>query len=201
MKEFITIGYSYNELSEEAKENVKRWYLDDELRSQFFYEDTIERLKEAFPRSSLDVGFRLSYCQGDGLNIYGEINLFDFLKHWDASEKAKRTMEFYIEKSGLTAYTFTANARYGYSCKHLDKKEVPYLTRELMETLDFQQIRDVNEALIEEFYTDLFNHFSELDSEYEGKGYDYLYDCDEEEIWDYCEANDYYFTEKGDFIA
>ena len=201
MKEFTTIGYSYNELNEEAKEAVKQWYLDDTLRSDFFYEDIKEQLKEAFPRSSLNVSFSLSYCQGDGLNIYGEINLFDFLKYWDVSEKVRRTIEFYIEKSGLTTYVFTANSRYGYSCKHLDEKEIPYITREYIEALEYQQIRDINEALIEEYFADLFNHFAQLDEEYEREGYDYLYDCEEEEIAEFCEANDYYFTESGGFIA
>ena len=35
-KEFITIGYTYDELSEEAREKVKQWYLDDPWRNDFF---------------------------------------------------------------------------------------------------------------------------------------------------------------------
>ena len=38
--------YNYNELSEEAKEKVKEWYLDDEMRPTFFYEDKKEFLIE-----------------------------------------------------------------------------------------------------------------------------------------------------------
>ena len=80
MKEFVTIGYSYEELNEDAKAKVKQWYLEDPIRNENFYEDVKNYLKENFPRSELEVTYSLGYCQGDGLNIYGKVNLYDFLE-------------------------------------------------------------------------------------------------------------------------
>ena len=56
--------YKYNELSEEAKEKAKEWYLnDDDTRAYIFQQDCELYLKEAFPSSKLDVEFSLASCQ------------------------------------------------------------------------------------------------------------------------------------------
>ena len=46
----------------------------------------------------------------------------------------------------------------------------------------------------------MIDYFDELDSEYEKQGYKYLYECDDEEVRDACEANKWYFTVDGKFI-
>lgn len=49
MKIFNTIGYNYSELSEDAKENVKKWYLFDlNIHNELFYEDIEMYLSEQF---------------------------------------------------------------------------------------------------------------------------------------------------------
>lgn len=201
MKTFttITIGYTYNELSAEAKENVKQWYLNDELRNEIFYEDITYTLKENFPRSDLKVTYSLSCRQGDGLNIYGDLNLYDFIEKWEATEKEKRRIEFYLDNANHV-FTFENNNRYSYSCKFIDKKYINDYVESMIEDLQYNEISNINGETIKIFYSDMLEHFEKLDRNFEKYGYDYLYNCDDDEIEEHCADNDYYFTEEGNLI-
>ena len=47
----------------------------------------------------------------------------------------------------------------------------------------------------------MLDYFEKLDSQFKDEGYKYLYECDEEEVEEFCEANDYYFTKDGNLIC
>lgn len=201
MKEFVTVGYSYNELRESAKERVKQWYLETTDRAEQFHEDIMEYLKEQFPRSDLKVGFSFGYCQGDGLNIHGRLNMYDFLNKWNACDEVKDWMNKILDHTDHW-YNFAENNRYCYSCKFIDRK---YIDEDVSATVRDLEDTDLNIAdstdLIKQFYTDLVDYFEELDRKFEKDGYTYLYECEEDEIADYCAANDFYFTESGTFLG
>lgn len=57
--------YKFNELSSEAKEVVKQWWLNN-----------LEELKSEYGIETLKVSFSLGYCQGDGFCMYGEISTY-----------------------------------------------------------------------------------------------------------------------------
>lgn len=192
--------YNYNELSEEAKEKVKEWYLDDEIRSTFFYEDKDYFLAENYKRSNLKVIFSLSNCQGDGLNIEGKINLYDFAEKWETDEKSRKTIEHYIDNS-FSEYTFESNNRYCYSCKFIDRKYIDCTITEFIDDLKYNGIRGIKTDVIKAFFNDMINHFEELDEEWEKAGYKYFYDAEESEIAECCEANNYEFLEDGTFYC
>ena len=202
MKTFTTVttGYTYNELSESAKEEVKQWYLSDETRNNIFFEDIMLYLRDNFKLSELKVMYSLGYCQGDGLNIYGNLNLYDFLDIWKASEKEKRTIKFYVDRAFYN-YTFEYNNRYCYSCKFIDKKHIEDTVEEFITELQDNQIANMKHSLIFQFFYTIIDYFKNLDAEFEKAGYNYLYNCSDEEVEDFCTANDYYFTEKGELIA
>lgn len=200
MKTFVTVGYTYNELSESAKEKVKQLYLNDETRTDIFYEDIMLYLYDNFKLSELKVMYSLGYCQGDGLNIYGNLNLYDFLDMWQASPKEKRTIEFYIDRA-FYQYTFVKDNRYCYSCKFIDKKHINDTVEEFITELQDNQISNIKKPLISQFFNDMIDYFETLDAEFEHDGYNYWYNCDDEEVEDFCTANNYYFTAKGEFIA
>ena len=201
MKTFttVTVGYSYNELSESAKEKAKQWYLNNETRNNIFYDDIMLYLHDNFKSSELNVMYSLGYCQGDGLNIYGNLNLYDFLDMWQASPKEKRTIEFYIDRA-VYQYTFVKDNRYCYSCKFIDKKHIDDTVEEFITELQDNKITNIKKPLISQFFNDMIDYFESLDAEFEYNGYNYLYNCDDEEIEEACEANEWYFTESGDFI-
>lgn len=192
--------YDFSELSDEAKENVKKWYLDDPCRSDFFYEDILIYLKENFPESDLDVAYSLAYCQGDGLNIYGTLNLFDFLPFWDATEKEKRTIKFYLYNTD-SAFDFAKGNHYCYSCKRFDKKDIEYFASDIVYELQTQNFKNINKDIIEKFISDMLDYFYDLDRKFEKQGYEYLYNCYLDEVEDFCSCNDYLFYADGSFYC
>jgi hypothetical protein len=194
MKEFITIGYEWKELNQEAKEQVKKWYMDS-LDVWNVHDMVMEELKELFPNSNLDVQISLSYCQGDGLNIYGAVKMTDFLPLWKATEEEKHTIREYIEQSTSFAY-LVDNPRYGYSCKFVDRQNVEYTVSQFTEGFP-----DMDAALVRMFCIDLINYFEELDRKWEKFGYEYLYECSDEEVQEFCECNEYYFDRYGTLIG
>jgi hypothetical protein len=188
--------YEYNELNEKAKENVKNWFLNDYSRSEFFYDDIKLDLSEKFKNSDLDVTFSLAYCQGDGLNIYGDLNLYDFIPKWDATEKEKRTISFYLDKT-YHFYKFEKNNRYCYSCKFIDKYNINNTIDDFISDLEYYSVKNINSSIIEKFFNDMIDYFDELDSYYQKQGYEYLYNISDDEIAELCEINEYYFNENG----
>lgn len=190
--------YEYSELSSEAKENVAQWYLDDPMRADLFYEDILYNLKENFPRSKLDVCFSLSSRQGDGLNIEGCLDLYDFVEFWTASEKEKRTIKKYIDSS-IYIYNFEKNNHYHYSCKFMDEKYLDDTIAEFIDNLLYLQFKNIKKDIIEKFFYDMIEYFAALDRHYEKEGYQYFYEPDENEIADACIANGWYFDIDGNF--
>lgn len=187
--------YNYNELSDEAKARAKSDYLNEDIRTEDFYETQKENLSCLFPHSALDLQFSLASCQGDGANIYGTFALIDFLPLWEASEKEKRTIAFYIDES-IDKYKFRENNRYCYSCKFIDKKYIDDFIEDFVEEL---KIKNIKKDVIEKFFNDLLEYFDKLDATIERQGYDYLYNIADDEFSDLCDANDWTFLEDGTF--
>ena len=185
--------YNYNELSDEAKARAKSDYLNEDIRTEEFYEMQKEYLASLFPHSMLDLQFSLASCQGDGANIYGRFSLIDFLPYWNASEKEKRTIAFYIDES-IDKYEFSKNNRYCYSCKFLDKKYIDDFIDDFVEEL---KIKNVKIDIIQMFFNDLLDYFDNLDKTIERQGYDYLYNIADDEFPDLCDANEWTFLEDG----
>lgn len=200
MKEFVTIGYSYSELDAKAKERVKDWYLDTPIRNDVFHEDVMLFLQESFPNSDLEVQYSLSYCQGDGLNIYGTLKKDDFLPVWQVSEATKNRMKKYLNRANSGTFTFEYNDRYAYSCKFIDQKYIEEYVSDMVEDLQDNGVTRINTDTIRQFYTDMLDYFDDLDDKLKKKGYDYIYNCSDEEVEDACEANEWYFTKEGRFI-
>lgn len=188
-------AYRYNELSDDVKTTLINNYLNNNI--EFFKEDFENDLRDIFPNSELTAAISWLCCQGDGANIYGKIDFSDFIKVWNAPIKDKKTMLFYISKS-LYYYEFTANARYSYSCKFIDKKEIDALTDEFIYYLS--DLRGVNRELITRFYTDLINYFENLDVKLYRDLYEFIYNPDADAIGEYYDANGYLFTKTGDVI-
>lgn len=200
--------YSFEELSNEVKERVKQWYLDDDIRNECFYTDIMEDLKNLFPNSNLDVCFSLGYCQGDGLNVYGTINFNDFLKidkntnskvFENYTEKEIKRLKFYFQY--FNEYTFKKNSRYCYSCKFIDKKYKQDTISEFVNELKDNYIRNIDISLINCFFNNLLEWFSDYDGNMEDAGYKYFYDIEDEEMEEICFNNDWMFLESGKLYA
>lgn len=192
----ITV-YNYSELSNEAKEKVKQWYLDDPIRTDLFSEDCNEWYVENFPNSELKASYSLSYCQGDGYNTIGTLCYEDAIDKLDLKEKNKKILHSYFDNSGIS-YVFCDNNRYGYSCKFLDKKGITGALEDIFSELEDKEIK-LNKELLEEFLVKTFDYFEDIDKTFKEDGYKYFYEVDEEEISEACEANEWMFREDGTF--
>ncbi len=196
--------YKYNELSEEAKEKVKRWYLNGQ-EPMAFSEMVKEDLNCLFGKNNLDVQYSLSYCQGDGFNIYGEIdakNIFECLEKHNGgtqlaefenvlTEEEKKTIIHYAEECG--AIKLPMNNRYCYSlADYID------ITEDWGYQLEnYFEYDNINEELLVKFEKLVRNIFNKLCRSYEKWGYEFFYEIPEEELEEMCEANGYEFLEDG----
>ena len=206
MKIFTTVteGYTAEEIFElfpDKFENIEQWYLENFRTCDDLHEFYTDTLKSLFPDSTLDVQFSLAYCQGDGVNIYGDLFLTDFLKIWNVPEKFKKTMRFYLDNTYYRYYRFENNTRYCFSQKNSDNLYINYFIDDFIDDLKNQAFKNINENVIKMFFNDMINHFSELDKEFEANGYNYFYAVgDDDEIFETCEINEYYFDENGNII-
>lgn len=195
--------YKYNELTDEAKEKVREWYLEG--REPFiFTEDCEMDLQNLFGKNDLNVQYSLAYCQGDGFNIYGKIDaesIFNCLEKHNGgtqlaefedmlTEKEKKTILRYAEECGQIEIPI--NNRYCYSlADYID------IYDEWETELVYADYRDINVDVLKKFEKLVRGIFRTLCKSYEKWGYEYFYEISEEDLEEICEANEYEFTEDG----
>lgn len=201
--------YEYKELSKDAKEKAKQWFLDDNgLRFENFKDIYEQNLLNISPTSFLHLQASLGYCQGDGVNIYGELNIeevlnlpinkntgdrFADLKDYFTSKEIK-TLQFYMKE--CTNYIdLPYNSRYCYC--YVDQIDMDKWSNDLW----LNGYRDINEEVIEKLKRYIIKIFTRLCKKYEEYGYDYLYHVDDEEMQFQCEENHWYFNKDGSFFA
>lgn len=218
MKTFTVIGYEYNELSPEAQNCAEQWYLNDTSRSDFLADDFIESFaRYFFPTSKLSIQWSLSSCQGDGVNMYGRIELnevIDYIRNWKPeehrvfggshsdprglfTEEELAKLEGYIERSGISSATIPSNRRYTY-CTAFQIEDF----EEAMEEVLFPDEKKDPEAvaLLSRFKAVVTTVIENLCEEMERYGYSYLYEVDKEEMQESCLENEWYFDAMGNFL-
>ena len=202
--------YDYSELSEKAKEKVKTEFLQDEIRNDLFYEDCLETLHYMFPNSNLKVQYSLGYCQGDGLNIYGELNINNILNlptsHFCGdefddmigyfTEKEIKTIQCYMREVG-NEIKLPQNNHYCYCI--VDR--IDFVDDWFYELEDYSHFRNINRDVLEKLEKYVIIVMERLCSDYEKYGYDFFYNVDDEVIEETCEANEWEFLEDGTFYA
>lgn len=147
-------AYTFPELTGEAKEKAKEWYLNDEMLSWELTNNYESDLSCIFPNSDLKVQWSLSYCQGDGVNIYGSVNMEDiFVLSQNApaynwidgylTEKEIRTLRFYMSEY-KNEVKIPVNRRYSYCmADSID------LAEDFRYELENMGIRDIRVSVLE----------------------------------------------------
>lgn len=203
--------YKYNELSEEAKEKVKQWYLDDDFRPQVFENSCMDALNTLFPNSDLKVQFSLSSCQGDGFNIYGKLDLSDVFYACNVAhnvahntldefenymtEHEQKTIKAYMETCGQHVTLPYNNYYYYCMADRLDFAE------DWIEELKYDRYKNIQVDTIRKMEKLVIEIFSTLSKNYEKAGYKFFYEVDDEELEDACENNNWEFLEDGTFYG
>lgn len=189
--------YSYNELSEEAKQKIKEWYLNDQ--ESYIFDNMIEDdLSYLFPHSCLHFQYDLGYCQGDGFNIYGKVDIRDILNYKEDgendyfTEKEKRTLLFYVDECGCDIVLPENRSHYSYCVCDRNDIDEDFIYR-----LKDCDIRGIEVETIKKLQSAVEKIFCKLCDRYENDGYSYFYEVDEETLEDHCTFNGYEFLEDG----
>lgn len=186
--------YTFSELTEKAKERVKQDYLSDEIRTDIFSENCMDRLSELFPNSDLKIQYSLNYCQGDGFNIYGRVffgDLMEVLKD-KFTEKEKRFLNWAFKEAGIYSFEMPCNHHYCYCIAYRHE-----FMEEVFDELEYCGMRDIKENVLEKMNREARLFFQNLCAEFEKIGYDFFYEVSMEELEDWADTNGYEFTEDG----
>ena len=163
----------------------------ENLDSSIFTEQVIEDLKEK-GLENLRPLYSLSYCQGDGLCIYGSIdfkeitgelkNIFyqDFkLSDYKVLKDLKKYSQISFNHSGRYYHKYSVNIDI-YIDGNLSPKSYE----------NHRKVADKLLANIKEWYLNLCD-------EYEKQGYDFFYGIEGDELQEYCDAMGYEFLQDG----
>ncbi len=195
--------YKYNELSDKAKDKAKEWYLGCQEPSIF--EDMVnEDLKHLFGMDNdLRVQFSLSYCKGDGLNIYGELPIDKFIEciENEAAEELKKYKGYLTEEEKNTILDYAGYAPYirlPENTRYCDCTTMYANWYEhLLDCELYECVEEVDEELIDKFNNLVCNAMTTLCKCREEDGYNFFYKVDDDTMEDMCAANEWEFYEDG----
>lgn len=201
--------YKYDELNDDAKENVQNWYFEH-FREPWEFTDMVEDdLENLFGKNDLDVEYSLSYSQGDGLNIYGKIDpkaIFDCLENHNGgimfekyedmlTDVEKRTILDYAEYCGMINLPKNPSNYYSYCVVDtVDIAESGY------SELEWNDVENIDVDTLKKFEQLVIGMFTDLCKTYEGWGYDFFYEISDEEMSETCEANGWEFDCEGNLF-
>ena len=196
--------YEYSELSESAKDKVRKDELNDQLilgiRDEILQDDyRYMWLERHFPNSDLKVQYSLASCQGDGVNVYGEFDFDDLIgycKHIDESMDFSEEEMSWLREN-IKEYSSTeVLENHWYSYCTVQSKDYLSLGWEC----DLQFEMDLTEEQIDLLYklsTVFYYAIRKLCKDMENYGYDFLYKISDEEMKDTAEANEWLYYEDG----
>lgn len=188
--------FTYEELSTNAKEKVREHYKEETRASYIFSEICKDKLIEKFPNSELEVQYSLSYCQGDGLNIYGELYLPDMLRLLEnaLTEKEIKTLEWYFNNT-----KDTVDLRYNYRYNYCICNRHDYIA-DILDNAFYNEYSNIPIKFLKKINKLIQTHMTELCIELEAKGYQFFYEVDEDEIIQWCEDCSLEFFEDGEIF-
>lgn len=201
--------YNYNELNEDAKEKVRKFYLDGQEPSMFsdmakeYVTESAYKLDE-----ELEVEFSLAYCQGDGVNIYGNLDMKNFVNqlqnnHMEVYAKARNKYEYTEEEYKLLNelldglhITLNSNNRYCYCMAFTIKAE--YVLEDFYyQVSSDEEVEELekNKELIYKLVETVKDVITGVCKDIEKWGYCFFYEVDEKYLQEWSE--DYKFLEDG----
>ena len=192
--------YKFEELSEEAQnriiENEREFWQDDfELCIQDFIETN-------FPNSDLNYQFSLSYCQGDGFNFYGKIDIKDIMKIISLSVSEVKILK---DIDDYLSFKKHYNTRYCYSLVFNDDFNID----DILSDIEFDynsnpELFNYSFKIYKNALTKILNRlrefFNKEEKNFEKLGYDIIYPSIESCIKDGVFA-DYEYFDNGDIFS
>ena len=197
MKPITVNAYTYDELSDRAKENAREWYRessDSAWINAMITEDFAYALnKLGYPAE--DINWSLSYMQGDGVSFYGQIQDLEKVcnnlmpKHERDTLKRKRHTEYgdlsILDMLNIVIYKTNHHYDHWNSMRLADAYEGPSL-------------EIVAQTALYSFLDAIKDNIKEVSRKLEQDGYRILeYHESDERVAESIIANDYLFSEEG----
>jgi hypothetical protein len=183
-------AYSFNELDEFTQADAKRSVLDYEHLPEFFSQDLTETLKEDFGLHHLKTYYSLSYCQGDGLCLHGNISfseLFENGKFKKIAFKDIHPNQIKSVRDELQKIDFIHRSRY---C---------HVNTVCIESHEYDPT-EKQMAVIEKIVSNVKSWYLAFCKEWEKRGYDYFYEISDDDMEMVCSEYDFLFTEEGKLV-
>lgn len=183
--------YEYNELSEKAKERAKQNFLDakcdidGDIYGDMFTETAMEIIGSYFQfTDGMEIQYSLSYCQDDGVNIYGKFDLQNV-----------EGMEWL--KSEVDSFEMAKNRCYCYSLKSQTETETVEEIISEFEYASGNEIKDWQVMEIRKMVETVFEKLEKAEREIEKYGYNFFYEVSDEEMAEDAEARGVLYLENG----
>lgn len=189
-----TILYNFDELSSESKEKAKQNITEVYRDGNGYMEIVNEEINRLFPNSALKVQYSLNSCQGDGVNIYGRLNVYDMLNYLKentyVNENEQRLMD---QMKGSAEYIgLPYNSRYSYcvvsQAAIADDLEF-YLQESENILMTEQRLRNMEERIVY-LLESLCGYFERI-------GYNWFCELDDDELKEIIETNEIEFFQDG----
>ena len=192
--------YTLDELTPQIQDkaicNLTDYFTENNIEQ---FNDFIESdLSEKFPCSTLKYQYSLSYSQGDGVNIYGDIlfkEIYRKIKH-HLPEKSQKFMQFVftVTDPNLTIHLLE-NRRY---CYTLAKRNDFFCT--IVDTLVNNHYSGIKWSVLFRVNSLMQEYIYDLCKEYEKIGYNALYELNYENALILCNEYDIVFDEYGNIF-
>lgn len=197
-------GYSFAELSKDAKETVRQWFSETEDWSDLLSDILGTDLQEHFGITGCEVLFSLNHCQGDGVCFRERPEI----TNWSERDEPLKAM--LVELNGLANLMgfneprFTINIESLGNYSHCHSMSLSFEWEDGDLNWDHSQLepwqQDVCDKVkgLEKY---LACRIVEVARELEKIGYDEIaYRGTDEYIEESADANGYRFTRKGEFV-
>lgn len=191
--------YKFEELSEKSKNRIME-------NEQYFWQDDFELcvqdfLETNFPNSDLKYQFSLNYCQGDGFNFYGKIDVKDIVKNIFISPSDIELLE---EIEPYLNFEKKENKHYCYSMTFSDYFNIDNILSNIeydynVDSELFNYSFKIYEIVLNKILNRLREFFIKEEKNFENLGYDMIYPSIESCIADGV-FDDYEFFENGNIF-
>lgn len=197
--------YDLAELSDNAKMRAMESVLDRCRPDFIFAEDVEYQIDERYPQSDLKAQYSFSCSQGDGVNLYGNVDLRDFFDAWsascDCSILATRKVYNLLARSGFE-YEISENPRYTYSYKRHDRDNVEGEAEYRYDYINGNDNADRGMTIraLADLFDFVLKSLEDFEDNIKQQGEAWFFDITEEEAQEEAEANGFAFTADGELF-
>lgn len=215
MRKFEISICTFDELSAEAKKKAINGYIATPALSESFHSTCEDDLGILFPDSRLKVEFSLSSCQGDGLNIYGSLDVKDFVRLTEKAgcgcscdpcgdDEIKALQAFHKLITAKACGGTIKDMLLEYADTLRDgEAELPVNTTHysycFIDHIDLPESENDGGYVSGALQHALISFFTAMCRRMEKEGYDFLYNMTEDEMSETSSANGWEYLEDGTF--